>query len=245
MRATCLLLLCLALAAPARAAARVDDALYAGLLARHVHAGMVDYSGLKAEEATLDAYLEALERTEPATLDLEGRKAFYINAYNAWTLKLILSAYPGVKSIRDLGGVFSGPWSRKLVRLSGRLLTLDEVEHGILRKPPFRDPRIHFAVNCASRSCPPLRSEPYAGERLDEQLDAAARDFINTPGNTVVEGDLVWVSRIFDWYGEDFGDAPLDFVRRYARNGLLERLDALGDRARVRFLNYNWSLNER
>jgi hypothetical protein len=243
MRALALSLLCLVLAVPARAAARVDNSLYAQLLAAHVHAGVVDYAGLKVEEAKLDAYLAVLERTGPATLDLEERKAFYINAYNAWTLKLILTGYPGVKSIKDLGGLFSGPWSRQLVRIAGKVLTLDEVEHGILRKPPFTDPRIHFAVNCASKSCPPLRSVPYVGERLDEQLDQAAHDFINAAGSVVVNGDLVWVSKIFDWYGADFGDAPLDFVRRYARDGLLEKLDALGSQARVRFLEYDWSLN--
>lgn len=233
------LLLGMFLALPVHA----DDSLYAQLLGRHVHAGGVDYAGLKADEAQLDAFLAVLEHTDPTALDREGRKAFYINAYNAWTLKLILGGYPGVKSIKNLGGLFSGPWSRELVRIEGKVLTLDEVEHGILRKPPFTDPRIHFAVNCASRSCPPLRSEPYAGERLDEQLDAAARNFINAPGNTVLDGDLVWVSRIFDWYGEDFGDAPLDFVRRYALGDLKAKLDALGSRARVRFLDYDWSLN--
>lgn len=234
-----ILLLGLFLAYPVHA----DDSLYAQLLGKFVHAGAVDYAGLKAEEAQLDAYLTVLEHTDPRALDLEGRKAFYINAYNAWTLKLILTSYPGVKSIKDLGGLFSGPWSRELVRIEGKVLTLDELEHGILRKPPFTDPRIHFAVNCASRSCPLLRSTPYAGEGLDGQLDLAARNFINAPGNTVVDGDLVWVSKIFDWYGQDFGDAPLDFVRRYARNDLQEKLDALGSRARVRFLDYDWSLN--
>lgn len=239
MRALFLCLLALCLAAPVSA----DDAVYAELLGKHVHAGAVDYAGLKADEARLDAYLAELEHANPAALDLESRKAFYINAYNAWTLKLILTGWPGVKSIKDLGGVFSGPWSRELVRIEGKVLTLDEVEHGILRKPPFTDPRIHFAVNCASRSCPPLRSEPYAGDRLDEQLHDATEAFINAPGNTVVDGDLVWVSKIFDWYGEDFGNAPLDFVRRYARGELMGKLDALGDRARVRFLGYDWSLN--
>jgi hypothetical protein len=223
--------------------AHADDSLYAQLLGKYVHAGVVDYAGLKADEARLDDYLAALEHTHPAALDLESRKALYINAYNAWTLKLILTGYPGVKSIKDLGGLFAGPWRRELVRIEGKVLTLDEVEHGILRKPPFTDPRIHFAVNCASRSCPPLRSEPYVGEGLDRQLDAAARDFINAPGNTVPDGDLVRVSKIFDWYGQDFGDAPLDFVRRYALGDLKAKLDALGSRARVRFLDYDWSLN--
>lgn len=239
MRALLLCCLALCLAAPVSA----DDAVYAELLGAYVHAGVVDYAGLKADEARLDAYLAELSHTDTAALDLESRKAFYINAYNAWTLKLILTAWPGVKSIKELGGLFSGPWSRELVRIEGKVLTLDEVEHGILRKPPFTDPRIHFAVNCASRSCPPLRPEPYAGDRLDAQLEDATESFINAPGNTVVDGDLVWVSRIFDWYGEDFGDAPLDFVRRHARGELMEKLDALGDRARVRFLDYDWSLN--
>jgi len=243
MRALPLALLGLGLALSLAVPARADDSLYAALLERYVHAGVVDYAGLKADESRLDAYLAELEHTDAAALGLEDRKAFYINAYNAWTLKLILTGWPGVKSIKDLGGLFSGPWSRELVRIEGKVLTLDEVEHGILRKPPFTDPRIHFAVNCASKSCPPLRSEPYDGARLDEQLDDATREFINAPGNTVVDGELVWVSKIFDWYGEDFGDAPLNFVRRYARGGLMEQLDALGDQARVRFLDYDWSLN--
>jgi hypothetical protein len=136
----------------------VDHGIYADLLVKYVKNGVVDYQGFKSEETKLDQYLKVLENTDTKNLSRDEQFAFYANAYNAWTIKLILSAYPGVKSIKDLGSVFKSPWKKKLVRIEGKVITLDDIEHNILR-PRFKDPRVHFAVNCASKGCPPLRSE--------------------------------------------------------------------------------------
>ena len=152
----------LAVSPPARGEMGVDNSLYDRLLKQYVNQGMVDYRGIKNEEAILDQYLKVLENTDPRKLSRSEQFAFYVNAYNAWTIKLILSAYPGLKSIKELGSFLSTPWKKKIARIDGEVLTLDAIEHEILRKQ-FKDPRVHFAVNCASQGCPPLRSEPYQG----------------------------------------------------------------------------------
>ena len=119
--------------------------------------------------------------------------------------------------------------------------TLDDIEHSILR-PQFNDPRVHFAINCASKSCPPLLAEPYRGEVLDAQLDRAAADFLNRPGNYRLDGDRFYVSSIFKWFDEDFGNV-LDFYSRYARGDLKQKLQAGRDRIKLAYLEYDWSLN--
>jgi hypothetical protein len=225
--------------AAAAAGPVVDHGIFAALLAKHVHQGRVDYAGFKAEEPLLDRYLSVLENTDPDALAREEQFAFYINAYNAWTIKLILTAYPGVKSIKDLGTLFQSPWKKEIVRLHGRRMTLDEIEHQILR-PRFKDPRVHFAINCAAKSCPPLMPEPYRGAVLNEQLDRATRVFLNAPGNYRLEGRTLWVSSIFKWFAGDFNDDPLGFYRTHADKALREKLE--GDLA-VKYLDYDWSLN--
>jgi hypothetical protein len=220
----------------------VDHTLLGDLLAKHVRDGVVDYAGIKAEEKKLDQYLSVLENTDPDALGREEQFAFYINAYNAWTIKLILTGYPGVKSIKDLGSLFQSPWKKEIARINGRALTLDDIEHKILR-PTFKDPRVHFAINCAAKSCPPLLPEPYRGETLDSQLNRVTRDFINTPGNHRLEGDTLWVNSIFKWFAEDFNDDPGGFYRKYAQGDLKRILEEKRDRLRVKFLDYDWSLN--
>ncbi len=168
--------------------------------------------------------------------------AFYINAYNAWTIKLILGAYPGVRSIKDLGTLFKSPWKKRIARVDGRTLTLDQIEHDILR-PQFRDPRIHFAINCAAKSCPPLRSQPYTAEQLDAQLDEMAAAFINDPKNNYLEGDRLYVSAIFKWFAEDFDNDVVGFFKKYATGHLKSGLEGGQDRIRVKHLDYDWSLN--
>ncbi len=129
--------------------------IYSELLKKFVDNGKVDYKGLKKEEADLDTYLNHLAQINPKMLSVDAQFAFYANAYNAWTIKLILSGYPGIKSIKDLGSLLKSPWKKKIARIDGGLMTLDQIEHDILR-PRFKDPRVHFAINCAARSCPPL-----------------------------------------------------------------------------------------
>lgn len=222
--------------------APVDNTRYGELLDKYVKNGVVDYRGFKKEEGTLDRYLLILEKTDPKTLSRNEQFAFYINAYNAWTIKLILSHYPGVKSIKDLGSLFKSPWKKKIVRLDGDIISLDNIEHDILR-PRFKDPRIHFAVNCASKSCPPLRSEPYEGDVLDNQLTEMTKRFINDPERNHLQGNTLYASRIFKWYSGDFNDDIVGFFTTYAQKELRDGLTKHGSEIEVEYLDYDWTLN--
>ncbi len=222
----------------------VDNSVYAALLKKNVKEGVVDYQGFKNEESKLDQYLKVLEKTDSSKLSRNEQFAFYINAYNAWTIKLILSGYPGVKSIKEFGSIFKSPWKKKLARIDGDTVTLDHIEHGILR-PTYKDPRVHFAINCASKGCPPLRSEPYRGDLLDEQLDEMARAFINDPNRNRLEGKTLYVSRIFKWFKEDFNNDIVGFFQKYAQGELKQELDSSREEIKVEYLSYDWSLNGR
>ena len=225
-----------------RAAQEMDNLIYAELLGKYVKNGLVDYQGFKNEEAKLDQYLKVLEGTYAKALSRNEQFAFYINAYNAWTIKLILAGYPGVKSIKDLGSFFKSPWKKKICRIDGEVITLDRIEHGILR-PRFKDPRVHFAINCAARSCPPLRPEPYQGAILDQQLDGMASAFINDPSNNHLEENTLYVSKIFDWFEEDFNGDVVGFILEYAKGGLKKRLESKKGDIVIKYLDYDWSLN--
>jgi hypothetical protein len=164
----------------------------------------------------------------------EEKLAFYINAYNVLTIKLILDNWP-VDSIRDIGSFFKGPWDVVVLENADGQLTLDDIEHNIIRK--LNEPRIHFAVNCASISCPDLRQEAYRADRLDEQLDEQTRLFLNNERGLLLEGDRLRLSKIFDWYGEDFdayGNLE-NFIKLYRPE--LEYNDLRTN------LPYNWNLN--
>jgi hypothetical protein len=239
------LILALLAASPGAAlATAVDHSAFGRLLDRHVRDGVVDYRGFKADETALDRYLDMLAAVDPATLTDVERFAFYANAYNAWTIKLILMHYPGIESIKETGSLFRSPWKKRFVKLAGRTMTLDEIEHDTLRAQ-FRDPRIHFAVNCASKGCPPLYREPFTGRDLERQLDDATRLFINDPDRYRLQNGTLYVSKIFDWYGEDFDDDPVAFFLRYAEGDLAARLMQARDGLQVAYLDYDWSLNGR
>ena len=220
----------------------VDNGLYGELLKKYVRDGKVDYAGFKSEEAKLDRYLKILENVDPEKLSRNEQFAFYANAYNAWTIKLILSGYPDVTSIKDLGSLLKSPWKKKIVRIDGEVVSLDHVEHEILR-PRFGDPRVHFAINCAAKSCPPLRSEPFSGAILDQQLDDSTRSFINDPKSYRLEDNELYVSRIFKWFSEDFNDDIYGFFLKYATGDLAKELEAKAGRIVVKYLHYDWSLN--
>jgi len=220
----------------------VDSTIYADLLNKYVKNGVVDYRGFKNEETKLDQYLKVLENTDTKNLSRDEQFAFYANAYNAWTIKLILSAYPGVKSIKDLGSVFKSPWKKKLARIDGDIITLDDIEHNILRAR-FKDPRVHFAVNCASKSCPPLRPEPYQGSILDQQLDEMARAFLNDPSMNRLEGRTLYASRIFKWFTGDFNKDIVGFFSKYAKGDLKKELESNRKKIKVKYIDYDWSLN--
>ena len=221
----------------------VDNSIWSGLLSKYVREGAVDYHGFKGDEGRLDEYLRMLERVSPGGLQPKEQLAFYINAYNAWTIKLVLGSYPGIRSIKDLETFFSSPWRKNICRIDGQVLSLDDIEHGIIR-PRFQDPRIHFAVNCASKGCPPLASEPYRGAVLDRQLDKAVKSFVNDPARTRLEGDDLYVSKIFKWFASDFTDGVPRFIAGYAEGSLREALIAKGNRIRLKYLDYDWSLND-
>lgn len=225
------------------ASATVDNRIYAGLLERHVRKDGVDYAGLKQEEQLLDRYLDVLAHIDPQRLADRERFAFFANAYNAWTLKLVLENYPGIDSIKDLGNLWQSPWEKKIARINGQLLTLDQIEHDILR-PEFKDPRVHFAVNCASKGCPPLYNVPFNGHDLDRQLDQVTRAFINDPTRYRIDGNVLYVSRIFKWYAEDFDNNPLGFFKTYAEGDLKTKLQANPQGWQVKYLDYDWSLND-
>ena len=220
----------------------VDNSLYSELLKKYVSNGKVDYAGFKTEEAKLDRYLKILEKTEPEKLSRNEQFAFYTNTYNAWTIKLILSGYPGVTSIKDLGTLLKSPWKKKIVRIDGGVISLDHVEHEILR-PLYKDPRVHFAINCAAKSCPPLRPEPFNGNILNQQLDDSTRSFINDPKSFRLEDNKLYVSRIFKWFAEDFNEDIIGFFLKYTTGNLKKKLEANTDRIKVKYLPYDWSLN--
>lgn len=218
------------------------------ILHTYVRDGSVDYSGLRgAGRAELDAYLGELASVDKAaSWGRAETMAFWIDAYNAWTVKLIVDN-PGVSSIKKITPVGS-PWKLSFIpmRATGaETMSLDDIEHGILR-PRFADPRIHVAVVCASVSCPPLRAEAYVPTRLDAQLDEQARAFLaDTTRNTVDPARKVLrLSSIFDWYGGDFAatGGVAAFVAKYGPPALAE---AARDGWKVEYMDYDWGLNGR
>ena len=220
----------------------VDHQIFADLLSKYNANGHVDYAGFKQDEGRLDAYLEALAKIDPASLPRNQRFAFYVNAYNAWTIKLILSGYPGVTSIKELGSLFKSPWKQKFVKIRRKTITLDHIEHEILR-PEFKDPRVHFAVNCASKGCPQLYGEPFTGALLDVQLNTVTKRFINDPRLNRLEDNTLYVSSIFKWFNEDFNDDIIGFVERYAAPELKNAITARRPSLKIKYLDYDWSLN--
>lgn len=235
-----------------------DHGAWDVLLQRHVVearggvASEVDYAGMARERVALKGYLDALARVRQADFnrwDKAERLAFLINAYNAWTVELVLTAWPGLDSIKDLGSLFRSPWKKSFIPLLGATRSLDDIEHGLIRAPgAYHEPRIHFAVNCASVGCPALRAEAYRAGSLDAQLADAARRFLSDRTRNRVEGGTLRVSSLFKWYGEDFA----------ARGGVAGFLAAQGDalgltaaqrdrlgagRMDIGFLDYDWRLN--
>ena len=237
-----LLILFLFFASPALAKENADNHIYALLLKKHVTNNRVNYDGFKKDEKLLDEYLAILSHTNVKLLSKKSQFAFYINTYNAFTIKLVLTKYPGINSIKEIGSFFSNPWNKKFILLQGKTVSLDHIEHKILR-PKFKDPRVHFAINCASKSCPPLRDEPYKGETLEDQLNDQASQFINDKKNTFIKTDTLFISKIFKWFEKDFADNPLLFIKGYANEELKEKLDSFGENIKIIYLDYDWTLN--
>ncbi len=204
------------------------------LLRKHVSAsGKVNYAGFKADKNKLDAYLEMLDKLPIQDSWPKAKKmAYWINAYNAATVKLIVDNYP-VKSIMDLDG--GKPWDRKWVKLGGKAYSLNNIENDILR-PQYKDARIHFAVNCAAKSCPPLLNRAWTAANLERNFEKQAKSFINNPQYNEVDKKRVRISKIFEWYAVDFGDI-VSYLNKYANN-------KANSNAKVEYLEYDWSLNQ-
>jgi len=234
------------------------------MLQRNVHwdskgvASQVDYSAFKRQQAELDNYLAELSAVPLKTYMSWGKSqqlAFLINAYNAFTIKLILSKYPDLESIKDLGSFFSSPWKKKFFGLLGKQRSLDEIEHSMIRQPgAFDDPRIHAAVVCASIGCPGIRDEAFVAEKLDEQLEDSLRRFLSDRSRNRYNGkaDRLEISKIFDWYGDDFIDyrgypSVAAFLGEYAELLADEKAAQLRIKAGdtpLDYLDYDWRLND-
>lgn len=234
------------------------------ILKKHVvqldggQATKVDYHNLQKHEEELDTYLETLAEVSRSTFDTWEKVeqlAFLINAYNGWTLKLIVEKYPDLQSIKDLGSLFQSPWKKRFIPLLGDTRSLDDIEHGLIRgSNRYNEPRIHFAVNCASIGCPALRDEAYRADQLEEQLDEATRLFLEDRTRNWVESpNTLYISSIFKWYKEDFergwrGLQTLEhFLAQYADSfGLRsEQTEMLKNGAYdIKYLDYDWGLND-
>lgn len=214
------------------------------LLEKHVkEGGMVDYKGFIEDKSMLNAYAQLLSDNPPADNWTDNEKiAYWINAYNVFTVKLIVDNYP-VNSIKDLNPSISIPtvrsiWTKEWFQIGGEDFSLDQIEHKILRKD-FEEPRIHFAVNCASISCPVLRAEAYEPDRLDAQLDEQARIFLNDETRNLIDTDKPRVSKLFSWFTGDFtnGQTVAEFINRYSKK-------QLDPDVKLRYLDYDWALND-
>lgn len=222
-----------------------DHATWDDLLSQAVDQGLVDYALLQKRRSDLDGYLARVAGADLGSLMPMELKALLFNAYNALTIRSILN-HPQVASIREIDGV----WTSTLHRVGGFDLTLDQIEHNLLR-PFFQDPRIHFALNCASLSCAPLPGWAFTGDSLDTQLEGRTHAFLSDPRQVDLRDGTLMVSSYFDWYGDDFtatgwqpraATIPL-FIAGYTSPEVAEEIRAAGDRLSLNFLAYDWALN--
>lgn len=213
----------------------IDHSQWDRLLKKHVNAeGFVDYKGFQEDKAELERYLKMLSENEPKKdWSVQELLAYYINLYNAGTVNLIVENYP-IKSIKDI----NRPWTKVRVQVGDKKLSLDAIENGILRK--MNEPRIHFAINCASISCPKLMTEAYTANKINEQLERATKEFINSDKNEISPSALK-LSSIFDWYKKDFKinkkTDVIGFINQYSNIKIYPS-------AKISYKNYDWNLNE-
>ncbi|WP_017730338.1 DUF547 domain-containing protein [Nafulsella turpanensis] len=214
------------------------------LLQKHVdEKGMVDYKGFMQDREQLTNYLRLLEENPPGEKWSEAEKlAYWINAYNAYTIDLVLEHYP-LKSIKDIGTVIqipfvNSPWDIEFIEIGGKEYDLNNIEHNIIREE-FEEPRIHFALVCAAVSCPKLRREAYTAEKLHAQLREQTKTFLANPERNQIGAKKVKLSKLFDWYKGDFTKegSLIDFLNQYTPVQIEED-------AKIDYLEYDWSLNE-
>ena len=217
---------------PVAVAAGPNHKVFDELLSTHVSSsGKVDYAGIKANMSKLQGYLDELAGTDVKALNRNEQLAYWINAYNAFTIKKIIDNYP-IGSITDLDG--GKPWDSQFIKLGGTKYTLNNIENDIIR-PQFREPRIHFAVNCAAKSCPPLLNRAWTASNLESNFQKQTKAFINNSTHNAISAGSAQVSKIFEWYGEDFGDLKT-YLNKYSST-------KIGDGVTIGFKDYDWSLN--
>jgi hypothetical protein len=245
-----------------------SHAAFTALLKKHVvvvdggKSSKVKYAELKKEQTQLKSYLDGLSKVSASEFNAWSkpqRMAFLINAYNGYTLELILQNHP-VKSIKDIGGVFDNRWKRKFFKLLGDDGYLDKIEHEMLRKPgAYNEPRVHYAVNCASIGCPALREEAFTADKLDQQLEEQAVRFLSDKSRNRFSNGKLEVSRIFDWFKVDWesgytgfdGKAPPiksreEYFARYAKvlsDNPADQAKLAEGKNTISHLEYDWSLN--
>ena len=212
----------------------IDHKQWNDLVQKHVSGkGNVDYKGFKKDAAALQSYLNVLAKNLPEkSWSKNAILAYWINAYNAYTVKLILDHYP-LKSIKKI----DSPWDAAFFTLGSKKYSLGEIEHKILRK--MNEPRIHFAINCASFSCPNLANEAYTETELEKQLETVARSFVNDKTKNTITPDKIEISSIFDWFSGDFKTKGtlIDYLNKYSST-------KINKSAKVKYKEYNWNLNE-
>ncbi len=217
----------------------------------------VDYQGIAQDKDRLDAYLDnlsAISREEFDRWNQHDQLAFLINAYNAWTVKLVLRKFPDIDSIKDLGSFFRSPWEIEFIPLLGSMRSLDNVEHKLIRgSDRYNDPRVHFALNCASVGCPALQAKAYLGTVLDAQLERSVQQFLADRTRNYLKGETLYISSIFKWYRKDFEQgwrAANNLASFLALYGNALSLDSTNmHRLRsgdidIEFLDYDWQLNK-
>ncbi len=215
---------------------KFDHSKWNQLLQKHVSAkGNVNYEGFANDKAELDAYLSKIAAVKPnSNWTRNEAMAYWINAYNAFTIELMLNNYP-LKSIMDVNG--GKAWDLKFIDIKGEKYSLNNMEHDILREKYF-DPRIHFAVNCASISCPKLSNSAYFAEGLDAKLDKAAKEFINNSSKNDISAYVAQISKLFDWYKDDFtkNGTVKDYINEYSTTKLTVN--------NISYKEYNWNINK-
>jgi hypothetical protein len=237
--------------AAAPIAAEPNYAVWTTLLQRYYDpARGMNYAALKGRDlATLQNLRNALAKVNVKALNRDEQLAYWINLYNINSTAVVAESYP-IKSIRDLSTdliIRLNVFDKKVVPFGSGKISLNDVENTYIREG-FHDPRIHFAINCAAKSCPPIRREAYVGARVQAQLDDQARTFLNGPNGMRISGDTVRVTKIMDWFEKDFanwGGGVATFLRKYASPENRRKLDAAGDDLDIDFDDYDWSVNDR
>ncbi len=245
--------LCIVLPFHSARASDIDHSLFTQVLKEYVKDGRINYKGLK-DDARFRQYIRILEESDPPSIAPEDTLAYWLNVYNAFTLKVVCDHYP-LESIRDLN---NGPlifaylfrttvWDKELITLNGKPYTLDQVEHEYIR--PIGDARVHFAMVCAAKSCPSLRTEAYSTDRVNDQLDQQGRLFMSQAKKNRFDlpNKRIFISKIFDWFEEDFvrdSGSVIKFIARFVSPDVARQLLLLEQELDIDYIDYDWSLNE-